>query len=165
MSFLLRAGVRLEDLSPEEAGRIAYTDVVLLRRELFARCIATVDAGPILQIGDGTPQSCGAHIDAWAARMTQREGRPHLAVHQVPELPWATALMVVMWGEAPFADNGGGGWRRVWPTEWTPALVARALAWESGKKVPAAVSGRNIIDCGTQRLVLTADLNASAAEG
>ena len=164
MSFLLKAGIRLEDISPEEAGRIAYEDVIVLRRELFARCIATVDDGPSVSINDGPAQSCGAHIRDWAARMTARSGAPHVKVHQVPDLPWATALMVVMWGEAPIADNGAGGWGRVWPSEWTPEFVARALTWESGKKIPAAVTGRNLIDVGGHRVLLAADLS-TATEG
>ncbi len=164
MSFLLKAGIRLDDLTPAEAARIAYEDVILLRRELFARVIATVEDGPVVRLGDGPAQSCGAHVQAWAARMTAKHGRPHVTVHQTPELPWATALMVVMWGEAPLADDGAGGWRRVWPAEWTPSLVARALAWEDETKVPAAVTGRNLIDAGGRRLLLTADLSTPTAE-
>lgn len=163
MSFLLKAGIRLEDISPEEAGRIAYEDVIVLRRELFARCIATVDDGPSVSINDGPAQSCGAHIRDWAARMTARSGAPHVKVHQVPDLPWATALMVVMWGEAPIADNGAGGWRRVWPSEWTPALIARALAWESGDKIPDAVSGRGVIVGAPRPRIVSADLTLPTA--
>lgn len=164
MSFLLKAGIRLEDLSPAEAGRIALEDVVLLRRELFARCIATVDDGPIVRVGDaGEAQSCRAHLEAWAARMTAQHGAPHIQVHQVPDLPWLTALMVVMWGEAPITDNGAGGWRRVWPNEWSAAFIARALAWESGQNIPQAVQpGAAIVGAPRPRIV-RADLTAANA--
>lgn len=163
MSFLLRAGIRLEDLTPEEAGRIALADVIVLRRDWYAREIATVDSGPSIALGDGPPMSCGAHIHAWAERMTTKHGAPHVRVHQTPDLPWATALMVVMWGEAPW-NHDGSAWVRVWPQEWTPQLVARALAWENESKIPAAVTGRNLIDLGTRRLVVTADLSAPTGD-
>ncbi len=159
MSYLLKAGIRLDDLSPDEAARIPLEDVVQLRRELFTRVAATLDDGPAVTIGaDGAAQSCGAHLRAWAARMTQQHQRDGLQVHQVPDLPWLAALLVVVWGEAPMAPAPGGTWRRIWPAEWTPALVERALAWEDGRNIPAAVTGRNVITGGPRPLVLVADL-------
>lgn len=163
MSFLLKAGIRLDDITPDEALRIPLEDVVLLRRELFARYIATVDDGPDVRVGDGPVQSCGAYLREWAARMTALAGTPHVKVHQVPDLPWLTALMVVLWGEAPIADNGAGGWRRVWPQEWTPDFVARALVWESGEKVPDAVTGRGAIAGAPRPRIVSADLTVPAA--
>lgn len=145
MSYLERAGVRLEDLSPAEATRISLEDVIALRTGLFERAIATVDDGPEVRINGAPSQSCGAHIRDWAAAMAEREGTETVPVHRHPGLPWATALMVVVWGEAPINDNGQGGWARVWPQEWTPALVGRALTWQDGSDVPGAVTGRLIM--------------------
>lgn len=158
MSYLLKAGIRLEDLSPDEAARIPLVDLILLRRELFASCIATVDDGPVVRIDEGPAQTCGAHLREWAARMTTLAGTPVVTVHQTPGLPWLTALMVVVWGEAPIADNGAGGWARVWPGEWSPDLVARAIAWEDGSNIPAAVAGRTTIAGAPRKLVVRADL-------
>lgn len=163
MSFLLKAGIRLEDLTPEEAARISEVDLAVLRQQLFATCIATVDDGPSIRVGDSAPQSCGAHLAAWAARMTAKHGAPHIQVHKTPALPWCTALMVVLWGEAPIRDNGAGGWARVWPEEWAPEHVARALAWESGDKVPDAVSGRGVIAGAPRPRITRADLTVPSA--
>ena len=145
MTYLERAGVRLEDLSPADAARIHLVDLLALRTTLYERCMARIDDGPDVQINGGPAQSCGAHIRDWAAAMEATHGSPTVRVHQHPGLPWATALMVVVWGEAPINDDGKGGWAQVWPGEWTPQLVGRALTWQDGTDIPGAVTGRLIM--------------------
>lgn len=152
--------LRLEDLAPDEAARIHYEDLVVMRRALFARCIAEVGDGPAVSVDDAPPQSCGAHVRDWAARMTVKHaGVTGCKVHRNPFLPWLEALMVVVWGEAPFVPKDGQ-WEWQWPREWTPELVARALAWEDGSNIPGAVNGRAIIGVAGRRIV-RADLTSA----
>jgi hypothetical protein len=64
---------------------------------------------------------------AWAERMTAKQGKTVKVWHN--ELPWVEALMVVRYGEDVSS----------WPRATSVADHGRAMAWESGEKVPDAV--------------------------
>jgi hypothetical protein len=134
MSVLLKRGVHLDDLTPEEALSFPHAEICALRAELFPRAAAAIDDGEAIRIGDGAPISCGAALRAWRSRLETTTGVTHVRVWQTPGLDYLAALAVVRYGE---------DWRQ-WPGEWTLADVARAHAWERGD-VPGAVSGRAII--------------------
>lgn len=151
-NFLLRAGVRLDALEPDEVNRLAPEDLTVLRAEYLPRMAdEMIDDGVDIQI-DGAPAvSCKAALLAWAERMTAKHQSATVVVWRTP-LPWVAALAVVRYGEAPVRPEGGE-WVRVWPGEWRPVDVARALAWEDGSDVPPAVTGRAIVGASGMSIV------------
>jgi hypothetical protein len=144
--------VTFDELDPETIAKVSPEDVAVLRAEWFPRVAGEMGDGPPIQI-DGKPAgSCGAALREWAKRMTAKQGSA-IPVWRTP-LPWLAALAVVIYGEAPM-NVVDGKWVRVWPEEWSPSDVVRALAWESVAKVPAAVTGRGVITPGTASVTAT----------
>lgn len=148
--------VTLDELDPETIATIRPEDLAALRAEWLPRMAETIEPGVAITVDGGAPVSCGAALRAWADRMAAAHG-PTIIVWRTP-LPWLAALAVVLYGEAPAWPQTDGTWQRKWPGEWTPAAVDRALRWEAGTDIPAAVSGRAVVMPGSRLSVVKADL-------
>lgn len=147
--------VKFDELDPETIAKVRPEDITALRAEWFPRAAAAIEDGVQIKVDGGPSLSCGAALREWAARMAARHGET-VTVWRTP-VPWLAAYAVAIYGEAP-AKPVDGQWQRVWPEEWRPFDVERALAWESGVKIPLAVTGRAIVSPGSRLAVVKATL-------
>jgi hypothetical protein len=144
-------GVKLDELTPDEVAAVPLAEVIKLRREWFPRAAEQIGDGPTVRLSNGRTLSAGAAIREWATRMEVHGAE--VQPWQV-SLPWIAALAVVRYGEAPFNFEDGKK-VAVWPKNWTEEDVNRAMAWESGEDIPAAVAGARIIRGRGRRLSAT----------